>query len=179
MPYGFKYLLVTPDGRPHDPAAFVTAIPNSKEGEELMLGDGQRLRIVHINLELTKRHLRSCTSRGSMGCGSSSRPSSATRSAWRGEFPHMGDVRDDGLSYARVVREGGYGQGTLRCQECEQEAQPRAVGWLAFQVDLADDPDPPEVVVYCPACAAREFEASVYRVVDTRETSPGAHQQRV
>jgi hypothetical protein len=27
----------------------------------------------------------------------------------------------------------------------------------AFRVDLADDPAPPEVVLYCPECAAREF----------------------
>ena len=52
MAYGFKSLLVTPDGEPHDPAAFVTAVPNWREGEVLTLGDGERLRIVHINLEL-------------------------------------------------------------------------------------------------------------------------------
>jgi hypothetical protein len=32
-----------------------------------------------------------------------------------------------------------------------------AVGWLAFRVDLADDPDPPEVIVFCPVCAVQEF----------------------
>jgi len=48
----FKFLLVTGDGEPIDPAVFVTAVPNWKVGEVLMLGDGQRLRILHINLEL-------------------------------------------------------------------------------------------------------------------------------
>jgi len=48
----FKFLLVTADGEPHDPVVFVTAIPNWKVGDVLMLGDGQRLRILHINLEL-------------------------------------------------------------------------------------------------------------------------------
>jgi hypothetical protein len=52
MAYGFRYLLVTPDGEPHNPAALVTAVPNWEEGEILALGGGEQLRIVHINLEL-------------------------------------------------------------------------------------------------------------------------------
>ena len=47
MPYGFKYLLVTPDGEPHNPAAFVTAVPNWKEGELITLGNGQRTATVY------------------------------------------------------------------------------------------------------------------------------------
>src|SRR6478735_4044110 len=45
------------------------------------------------------------------------------------------------------------------CDECGRtaEADCPAAGWVAFRVDLADDPDPPEVVVYCPECAAHEF----------------------
>jgi len=31
-----------------------------------------------------------------------------------------------------------------------------AAGWVAFRVDLPDEP-PAEVIVYCPVCAAREF----------------------
>ena len=47
----------------------------------------------------------------------------------------------------------------MRCEECghEPEVEAHAAGWLAYRVDLADGPDPPEVVVFCPACAAREF----------------------
>jgi hypothetical protein len=46
-----------------------------------------------------------------------------------------------------------------RCEECGREAgvEAHATGWLAFRVDLDDDPDPPEVVVYCLQCSAREF----------------------
>ena len=52
MAYGFKYMHVTPDGEPHDPAVFTTAVPNWSVGEVLTLGSGQQLRIVHINREL-------------------------------------------------------------------------------------------------------------------------------
>jgi hypothetical protein len=47
----------------------------------------------------------------------------------------------------------------LRCVECglESDVEAHAAGWVAFRVDLPDDPDPPEAVVYCSACAAREF----------------------
>jgi hypothetical protein len=47
----------------------------------------------------------------------------------------------------------------VRCEECGQKADEdaHAVGWVAYRVDLADDLDPPEVVVCCPKCAAREF----------------------
>jgi hypothetical protein len=46
VPYGFKYLLVTPDEEPTDPAAFVTAVPNWSEGEVITLGSGKQLRVV-------------------------------------------------------------------------------------------------------------------------------------
>jgi hypothetical protein len=32
-----------------------------------------------------------------------------------------------------------------------------AAGWVAVLVDLPDEPDEPEVIVYCSTCAAREF----------------------
>jgi hypothetical protein len=47
-----RFLLVDRDGQTTNPAAFVTAVPNWSESEVLTLGDGQSLRIVHINLEL-------------------------------------------------------------------------------------------------------------------------------
>jgi hypothetical protein len=48
----------------------------------------------------------------------------------------------------------------VRCEECgrEPEADAHAAGWVAYRVDLADDPDPAEVVVHCPECPAREFD---------------------
>jgi hypothetical protein len=47
----------------------------------------------------------------------------------------------------------------VRCEECgeEPDVQAHAAGWVAYLVDLADDPDEPEILVYCPACAQREF----------------------
>jgi hypothetical protein len=48
----FRNLLVLPDGAVNDPAVFITPMPNYDVGETFMLGDGERLRILHINLEL-------------------------------------------------------------------------------------------------------------------------------
>lgn len=47
---------------------------------------------------------------------------------------------------------------SLRCTECgrDLDVEAHATGWLAFRVDLPDEP-PVEIVVYCPDCAAREF----------------------
>jgi hypothetical protein len=47
----------------------------------------------------------------------------------------------------------------MRCDECgrEPEVEAHGVGWLAFRVDLPDDDDPAEVIVFCPKCAAKEF----------------------
>jgi hypothetical protein len=47
----------------------------------------------------------------------------------------------------------------VRCQECgrEAEVEAHAAGWVAYRVDLPDDPDEPEVIVFCPECARREF----------------------
>jgi hypothetical protein len=58
MPYGFKYLRVTPDGEPVDPAAvFVTASPNWRIGEEFMLSDASRFGVLHINSEMSDDQL--------------------------------------------------------------------------------------------------------------------------
>jgi hypothetical protein len=48
----------------------------------------------------------------------------------------------------------------VRCEECgrEPDVEAHAAGWIACLVDLDDDPDPPEVVFYCPECAKREFD---------------------
>ena len=45
----------------------------------------------------------------------------------------------------------------VRCEACERTAEGSAKGWIAVRVDLPDDSDPPEIVIYCPACFAREF----------------------
>jgi hypothetical protein len=48
----FRNLLVLPDGEINDPAVFTTPVPNYDVGEVFMLGDGEQLRIVHLDLEL-------------------------------------------------------------------------------------------------------------------------------
>jgi hypothetical protein len=47
----------------------------------------------------------------------------------------------------------------LNCQECGLETE-AAEGWLAFRVDIPDDPDTPEVIVFCPECSRRELGAA-------------------
>jgi hypothetical protein len=45
----------------------------------------------------------------------------------------------------------------LRCIECGAEERETAAGWRAM---IAEDPEgveEPEVAIYCPACAEREF----------------------
>ena len=51
----FRYLLMLRDDEPHDPAVFVTGVPNWSVSETIMLGDGQRLRILSIETEIAER----------------------------------------------------------------------------------------------------------------------------
>jgi hypothetical protein len=46
----------------------------------------------------------------------------------------------------------------LRCQGCRKQADSaeEALRWRAF-ITVADEGASPEVVVYCPDCAVREF----------------------
>jgi hypothetical protein len=46
----------------------------------------------------------------------------------------------------------------MRCDECGSDAVGSARGWVAVRLDLADNPDPPEVAIFCPACVEAEFE---------------------
>ncbi|MGZ4413556.1 MAG: hypothetical protein ACXVRZ_04135 [Gaiellaceae bacterium] len=46
----------------------------------------------------------------------------------------------------------------VRCIECNRVAEGTAHGWKAF-VGGSYEGDPIEVLVYCPACADREFGA--------------------
>jgi hypothetical protein len=45
----------------------------------------------------------------------------------------------------------------LTCTECGRRSGGEARGWQGYLVDLDDDGED-EVVFYCPACAAREFD---------------------
>src|SRR3954471_8728436 len=73
----------------------------------------------------------------------------------RGLNAPSGDVRDDGPSYARRVAKE-FRQRTLHCQECARVAPLGAWGSVAYRVDLPDEADPPEVIVYCPECSAKD-----------------------
>ena len=45
----------------------------------------------------------------------------------------------------------------MRCDECEAPSVGGAVGWTAVVVDLPDDDEDAPVLIFCPACALREF----------------------
>jgi hypothetical protein len=49
----------------------------------------------------------------------------------------------------------------LSCAECDREAPATfESGWIAFLVDMPDDP-PTEVIVFCPGCVELEFGAAL------------------
>jgi DNA-directed RNA polymerase subunit RPC12/RpoP len=48
----------------------------------------------------------------------------------------------------------------LRCAECGREADETADGWRAYLWERVRSDDR-EVIVFCPECASREFEADV------------------
>jgi hypothetical protein len=48
----FRFLLKLEDGEPHDPAVFVTVVPNWTVGETFLLGDGERFRILAIDADI-------------------------------------------------------------------------------------------------------------------------------
>jgi hypothetical protein len=50
----------------------------------------------------------------------------------------------------------------LACLECGARADDRAHGWQAFLADGIEFPRP-QVLVYCPSCADREFGAGASR----------------
>ena len=45
------------------------------------------------------------------------------------------------------------------CVECSRVADDEAVGWRAYREDLPDEGDPPKIAIFCPICAAHEFDA--------------------
>jgi hypothetical protein len=51
----FRYVLVLPDGEPHDPAVLVTAVADWSVEEGVLLGSGERLRILAIETAISDR----------------------------------------------------------------------------------------------------------------------------
>lgn len=51
----------------------------------------------------------------------------------------------------------------MRCDECGEIADEQAAGWVGVVLDLSDDPDSPEVGIFCPDCVQREFDGRIPR----------------
>jgi hypothetical protein len=51
----FRYVLVLPDGEPHDPAVLVTSVADWSVEEGVLLGSGERLRILAIETGISDR----------------------------------------------------------------------------------------------------------------------------
>jgi hypothetical protein len=45
----------------------------------------------------------------------------------------------------------------MGCVECGAKPDERAEGWRGYRVDDPDGNELPELAVYCPCCAQREF----------------------
>lgn len=45
----------------------------------------------------------------------------------------------------------------MRCAECEVESKDAAGGWLALQYEDPEGVEESEFLLFCPACAKREF----------------------
>lgn len=48
----------------------------------------------------------------------------------------------------------------LVCSECGRRAEDEAAGWRAYRDDLSEEEDAPSLALFCPACAAREFDST-------------------
>jgi hypothetical protein len=47
----------------------------------------------------------------------------------------------------------------LVCAECGRVAEDEASGWRAYREDVPEEGDSPAVAIFCPMCAACEFDA--------------------
>jgi hypothetical protein len=45
----------------------------------------------------------------------------------------------------------------LRCIECGAPSDAAADGWRAYVAFVEEDGEPPQIAIYCPACAKFEF----------------------
>jgi hypothetical protein len=67
--------------------------------------------------------------------------------------------------FAASIRRGlEYGPHVqLRCEECWRTSDERAVAWVAMLAEDLEEDEYATVIVYCPACAAREFDIAPRR----------------
>jgi hypothetical protein len=55
------------------------------------------------------------------------------------------------------VRPSSLPEPPLRCIECGTISEGDADGWRAYIAFIEEDGKPPEIAIYCPACANLEF----------------------
>jgi hypothetical protein len=55
------------------------------------------------------------------------------------------------------VQSGSLPKPPLRCIECGAMSDGQADGWRAYIAFVEEDGEPPEIAIYCPACAKLEF----------------------
>jgi hypothetical protein len=67
---------------------------------------------------------------------------------------------DNGHGQAREPRDVGR---RLECEECGRLSDGRAWKWRGYRADEPDTRDAPDVVLYCPGCATREFGPIEFR----------------
>jgi hypothetical protein len=48
----------------------------------------------------------------------------------------------------------------LVCVECERSDE-EAIGWRGYRNDVPGEDEHPSVAIFCPSCAAREFDDGV------------------
>jgi hypothetical protein len=51
-------------------------------------------------------------------------------------------------------------RGVLVCVECGCVSDEEASGWRAYREDVPGEDEPASVAIFCPICAAREFDAA-------------------
>lgn len=51
-------------------------------------------------------------------------------------------------------------RGVLTCAECGRTAPENSTGWRAYREDIEAEGDTPALAIFCPECAAREFDTN-------------------
>jgi hypothetical protein len=82
MPIGFRFLLITPDSDPVDPAVFLCAEPRGSVGDVLTLRRGRRYRILDVRPPSTAAGMADITAIWTVTRGLSGRTVRAVCSAW-------------------------------------------------------------------------------------------------
>jgi hypothetical protein len=60
----------------------------------------------------------------------------------------------------------------VQCVECNRISGPYWIRWRAYLIGEPDSDEPPELTLYCPACADREFGPPSRRPLVERRRRP-------